>query len=87
MLKAVMKLKRKHLSVPSERACGILLGTLRLCCAMLFSSWLLLVHTGGITPDTYALCRLSGELQTSSLAILILGNIAALSEEFLTRQR
>ena len=54
---------------------------------MLFSSWLLLVHTGGITPDTYALCRLSGELQTSSLAILILGNIAALSEEFLTRQR
>ena len=61
----------------------VLCGTLRLCCVMLFCSLLLLVHTNGLAVRTYALYRLAAELQASSGAVFLAGNVAALLLESL----
>ena len=69
----------------SAASYDILSGTLRLCCCMLFCSFLLLLHTGGLTVRTYSLFRLAAELQSSSAAVLLAGNVSALLLELLKR--
>lgn len=69
---------RKLQILPKNRTAEtILLWTLRLACGMVFISWLLLL-SGPLEPRTYELYRLSGQLQTDSAAVLLLGNILAL---------
>ena len=68
----------------SEEAYCLVKGTLRTCCVMLLLSLALLLHTGGLSPETYSLYRLAAELESSSAAVLLWGNAAAL---FLERCR
>lgn len=69
----------------SAASYDILSGTLRLCCCMLFCSFVLLVHTNGLAVRTYALYRLAAELQASSGAVLLAGNVSALLLELMKR--
>ena len=75
-------MKLQALLPRTREARELLISALRLCAVMLFCSWLLLIRAGEILPDTYSLCRLSGALQTEACAVLLLGNIGALLEEF-----
>lgn len=56
----------------------LLVWTLRVSCVMALCSLILLLHTGGLSPRTYALYRLAAELESSSGAFLLCGNFAAL---------
>lgn len=68
----------------SDEAFCLLVGTLKTGCAMLVCSLLLLVHTGGLHPDTYALYSLAAQLQSNAAGVFLVGNFAAL---FLESQR
>lgn len=75
------------LSRMSEEAFCLLAGTLKTCCTMVFCSFLILVHTGGLSVQDYDLYRLAGELVSSSLGVFLVGNLAALFLEELPRRR
>ena len=73
-----MKLFESIFGALSDEAFCLLSGTLKTCCAMLLCSLALLVHTGGLRPDTYSLYRLAADLQSNAAGILLVGNFAAL---------
>ena len=73
-----MKLFESIFGSLCDEAFCLLSGTLKTCCAMLLCSLALLVHTGGLHPDTYSLYRLAADLQSNAAGILLVGNFAAL---------
>ena len=81
-----MRIMEKLLKGAGEEAQEMLLGTLRVSCVMALCSLALLLHTGGLSPRTYALYRLAAELESSSGAFLLCGNFAALLLESLRRR-
>ena len=88
-MEAVIFMKKKllRLSPISREAYILLSAVLLLCCAMLAASALLLVHIRTLTPETYDLYRLAAELQNSSAAVFLVGNLAALLLEELGGKR
>ena len=69
----------------SDEAFCLLSGSLKVGCAMLLCSLTLLVHTGGLHPDTYTLYYLAAQLQSNAAGVVVVGNIAALFLESLRR--
>lgn len=54
---------------------------------MVFCSFLVLIHTGGLSARNYELYRLAGDLVSASLGVFLVGNLAALFLEELPRRR
>lgn len=59
----------------SPAAYAMLLGTLQVCCTMVFCAFMLLVHRQTPGTDTQRLLLTAGELYKSPLGILLLGVI------------
>ena len=62
----------------SDEAFCMLSGSLKTVCAMLLCSLALLIHTGGLRPDTYRLYYLAAQLESNAAGVLVVGNFAAL---------
>jgi hypothetical protein len=71
----------RRLAGMSDVASSALLGTLQLCCAMLFCSFMLLVHTGGLSPSTYGEYRTAVELANSPVGLLLLASLFSVIAE------
>ncbi len=70
----------------SDEAFCLLSGSLKVGCAMLICSLALLVHTGGLHADTYALYFLAAQLESNAAGVVLAGNFAALFLEALRRR-
>ena len=62
----------------SDEAFCLLSGTLKTGCVMLLCSLALLIHTGGLRPDTRELYYLAAQLESNAAGLLLTGNFAAL---------
>ncbi len=62
----------------SDEAFCMLAGTLKTVCAMLICSLALIIHAGGLRPDTYRLYFLASQLESNAAGLVLVGNFAAL---------
>ena len=81
-----MRIVEKLFEKVSEEAQDLVVWTLRVSCVMALCSLAVLIHTGGLSPRTYALYRLAAELESNSGAFLLCGNFAAVLLESLRRR-
>ncbi len=65
----------------SDVASSALLGTLQLSCAMLFCSFTMLVHTGGLSPTNFSEYRTAVELANSPVGLLLLASLFSVIAE------
>ena len=70
----------------SDEAFFLLSGTLKVCCVMLGCSLMLLLHTGGLRPETRELYFLAAQLESNSAGLLLFGNFTALFLEDFRRR-
>lgn len=72
-----MRRKRKQ---GARRLCPeaqeALLRTLQLSCCMLFLSFVILIHIGGLSAEHYRLYQMARELWSSPPGLLLLGTLA-----------
>ncbi len=71
----------RRLASMCDAAFFVLLGTLRVSCAMLLCSFSLLVHIGELTPANYNLYRTAVELAVSPAGLLLLAVIVSVIME------
>lgn len=60
-----------------DEAFCLLTGALKIGCAMLVCSLALLIHTGGLRPETRELYYLASQLESNAAGIVLVGNFAA----------
>ena len=75
-----------YLEAMSDEAFCMMAGTLKTCCAMIFCAFMVLVHIEDVTPRLFSLYRLALELALSPVGILLVGGIAAVILEDLSRR-
>ena len=81
-----MKRLYLYLNTIREESFCLLVGTLQICCTMVFCAFMVLVHIGtNITPHSFGLYRLALELALSPVGILLVGGLCSVIIEDLLR--